>query len=101
MARPDPFGNRIQEVMEWDATDDMTDYTILDGLEAASEWDLPEAYVCIVRSETRSGKIKERAYRSVHAARKFVSKCLEEDDDLLILTENTISVPVTDDTEYS
>ena len=39
--------------MEWDATDDMTDYTILDGLEAASEWDLPEAYVCIVRSETR------------------------------------------------
>lgn len=96
MARPDPFGNRIEEVMEWDATDDMTDYTMLDGLEAASQWDLPEAYACIVRCESKSGKITEKAYRSVHAARNFINKALDKNDKLLILTENTISVPIDD-----
>ena len=61
--------------------------------EAADMWDLPEAYVCIIRSQSESGKITEKAYRSVHAARKFVNKCLENEDELLILTENTMSVP--------
>ena len=93
MAKPDPFGNRIAEIMLWDATDEPTDYTIDDGFEAADMWDLPEAYVCIIRSQSESGKITEKAYRSVHAARKFVNKCLENEDDLLILTENTMSVP--------
>jgi len=93
MAKPDPFGNLIDEIMQWDATDEPTDYTIDDGFEAADMWDLPEAYVCIIRSQSESGKITEKAYRSVHAARKFVNKCLENEDDLLILTENTMSVP--------
>lgn len=94
MAKPDPYGNRIAEIMLWDATDEPTDYTIDDGFEAADMWDLPEAYVCIIRSQSESsGKITEKAYRSVHAARKFVNKCLENEDDLLILTENTMSVP--------
>lgn len=97
MAKPDPFGNRIHEIMQWDATDEMTDYTVEDGFEAADMWDLPEAYVCIIRSQAESGKITERAYRSVHAARKFVNKCLENEDDLLILTENTMSVPYATD----
>ena len=46
MAKPDPFGNRIAEIMLWDATDEPTDYTIDAGFEAADMWDLPEAYVC-------------------------------------------------------
>ena len=97
MAKPDPFGNRIAEIMQWDATDEPTDYTIDDGFEAADTRDLPEAYVCIIRSQAESGKITEKAYRSVHAARKFVNKCLENEDDLLILTENTMSVPYATD----
>ena len=97
MAKPDPFGNRIAEIMLWDATDEPTDYTIDDGFEAADMWDLPEAYVCIIRSQAESGKITEKAYRSVHAARKFVNKCLENEDDLLILTEKAMSVPYATD----
>ena len=61
MAKPDPYGNRIAEIMLWDATDEPTDYTIDDGFEAADMWDLPEAYVCIIRSQSESsGKITER-----------------------------------------
>jgi|TARA_R100000482_G_C5099615_1_gene134969 hypothetical protein len=93
MSRPDPFGNRIDEVMGWDATDEATEYTHDDALEAASMWDLPEAYVCIIRSQSETGKITEKAYRSTSAARKFVKKCLDQDDELLILTDNTMSVP--------
>lgn len=97
MARPDPFGNRIDEVMQWTATDNLTEYTLEDGMEAADMWDLPDAFVCIIRSKATSGKIKEKAYRSVHAARKFVNKCLEEKDELLILTDNTISIALDTD----
>jgi len=94
MPRPDPFGNRIDEVMEWDATDDLTEYTAEDGLDAATLWDLPEAFVCIVRSEAKSGKITEKAYRSSHAAKKHVLKRMEQEDRVLILTNSTISVPL-------
>ena len=95
--RPDPYGNRVSELMQWDATDDLTEFTIDDGFEAADMWELPEAYVCIIRSESESGKIIEKAYKSLPAARKFVKKCLEEQDDILILTENTMSVPFLSD----
>lgn len=97
MSRPDPFGNRIDEVMEWDATDDLTEYTAADGIDAAAMWDLPEAFVCIVRSEAKSGKITEKAYRSIHAARKHVLKCMDKKDRVLILTDSTISIPLIDD----
>lgn len=83
--------------MEWEATDDLTDYTVADGLDAAAVWDLPEAYVCIIRCEDKSGKIKEKAYRSIHAARKFVNERLDQEDELLILTDNTMSVPLPPD----
>ena len=97
MSRPDPFGNRIEEVMEWDATDDLTDYTGEDGLDAATLWDLPEAFACIIRSEAKSGKITEKAYRSLSAAKKHVLKCMKQKDQVLILTDSTITVPISPD----
>ena len=94
MPRQDPFGNRIDEVMEWDATDDLTEYTGEDGLDAATLWDLPEAFACIIRSEAKSGKITEKAYRSLSAAKKHVLKCMKQKDQVLILTDSTITVPI-------
>jgi hypothetical protein len=95
MSRRDPFGNRIDEIMEWDATDEATDYTIEDGLSAAAMWDLPEAYSCIVRSTGKNGKILEKAYRSSSAAHKHLLKLMDEEaDEVMVLTDETISVPL-------
>ena len=95
MARPDPFGNRIDEVMEWDATDDLTEYTVEDGFAAAATWDLPEAFACIVRSEGKNGKITEKAYRSPAAAHKHLLKLMDEDaEEITVLTDDTISMPI-------
>lgn len=95
MSRPDPFGNRIDEVMEWDATNDLTEYTIEDGLHAAAMWDLPEAFACIVRSTDKNGKITEKAYRSPSAAHKHLLKLMDEDaDEVVVLTDETISMPM-------
>lgn len=95
MARTDPFGNRIDEVMEWDATDDLTEYTIKDGFAAAATWDLPEAFVCIVRSTGKNGKITEKAYRSPAAAHKHLLRLQDEEaDEVTVLTDDTISMPI-------
>ena len=95
MARSDPFGNRIDEVMEWDATDDLTEYTIKDGFAAAATWDLPEAFVCIVRSTGKNGKITEKAYRSPAAAHKHLLRLQDEEaDEVTVLTDDTISMPI-------
>ena len=99
MSRPDPFGYRIDEVMEWDATDDLTEYTAADGMEAAAMWDLPEAFVCIIRSEAKNGKITEKAYRSSTAAKKHLLKCVNKKERVLILTDSTISMPLIDDND--
>lgn len=99
MSRPDPFGNRIDEVMEWDATDDLTEYTAADGMDAAAMWDLPEAFVCIIRSEAKNGKITEKAYRSSTAAKKHLLKCVNKKERVLILTDSTISMPLIDDND--
>tara|TARA_A200000159_G_scaffold164048_2_gene192288 strand:- start:440 stop:730 length:291 start_codon:yes stop_codon:yes gene_type:complete len=95
MSRRDPFGNRIDEIMEWDATNEATDYTIEDGLSAAAMWDLPEAYTCIVRSVGKNGKVLEKAYRSHSAAHKHLLKLRDEEaDEVMVLTDETISVPL-------
>ena len=99
MSRPDPFGNRIDEVMEWDATDDLTECTAASAMEAAAMWDLPEAFVCIIRSEAKNGKITEKAYRSSTAAKKHLLKCVNKKERVLILTDSTISMPLIDDND--
>jgi len=95
MSRSDPFGNRIDELMEWEATDEITDFTIEDGLHSAAMWDLPEAFVCIVRATGKNGKISEKAYRSSKAAHKHILKLMDEDvAEVMILTDESISMPL-------
>ena len=89
MAR-DPYGNRIKEIMKWEATDEITPMTINDGFAAAISWDLPPAYCCIIRADYPDGRIKEKAYKNVKAAQKFMKQCIAEDADFTLLTEDTI-----------
>jgi len=93
--RKDPYGNRIDEVSRWEATDEITPFSIEDGLGAAISWDLPPAYACIIRSEDPdTGKITERAYRNAKAAKKYLAKLWQEDHlDVTILTEDAIHAP--------
>ena len=95
MARRDSFDHRIDEVSSWDATDDITPFSIQDGLGAAISWDLPQAYACIIRShDPQTGKLTERSYRNAKAAKKYLAKLWVEDhEDVIILTEEAIHAP--------
>ena len=93
--RRDSFDNRIDEVTRWDATDEVTPFSIDDGLHEAISWDLPPAYACIVRSEDpKTGKITEKAYRQPKPAKKHLAKLwVDEHLDVVILTEDAIHAP--------
>ena len=90
MARRDSYDNRIDEVMMWDATNERTPFTIKDGLAASISWDLPPAYCAIVRSRWPDGSIKERSYRNPKAAHKYMVKCLENNAEFTLLTDDAL-----------
>ena len=90
MARPDPFDNRIRELNKWKATDELTQVTFDMGHEAALTWDLPAAYVCVVRAVKQDGTIQERAYRQANAAKRYMKGLLMNDDDYIVMTGNAV-----------
>ena len=90
MARPDPFKNRIRELNKWEATDELTQVTFDMGHEAALTWDLPAAYVCVVRAVKQDGTIQERAYRQANAAKRYMKGLLMNDDDYIVMTGNAV-----------
>ena len=93
--RRDSFDNRIDEVSLWQATDEITPFSIEDGLGAAISWDLPPAYACIIRSTDRiTGKVTEKTYRQPKAAHKHLTKLwLEDALHVTVLTEEAIHSP--------
>ena len=90
MARPDPFDNRIRELNKWKATDELTQVTFDMGHEAALTWDLPAAYVCVVRAVKQDGTIQEKAYRQANAAKRYMKGLLMNDDDYIVMTSNAV-----------
>lgn len=98
--RKDYFANRIDEVTAWDAEDEITPFSIKDGLQASISWDLPPAFCGIIRSYWQNGKIEERAYRSPSAANRYMAKCLENDAAFTLLTDNTIRDTLVDYDDY-
>ena len=98
MTRRDSFDNRIDEVNMWEATNERTPFTIGDGLQASISWDLPPAYCAVVRSRWPNGKVHEKAYRNAKAAHKYMIKCLENDAEFTLLTEDAIRDSIYDDT---
>lgn len=98
--RKDYFANRIDEVTAWDAEDVITPFSIKDGLQASISWDLPPAFCGIIRSYWQNGKIEERAYRSPSAANRYMVKCLENEADFTLLTDDTIRDTLVDYDDY-
>jgi hypothetical protein len=98
--RKDPHSNRLTEIMKWEATNELTPFTIKDGFTAAHSWELPEAYVCIVRANWENEHIEERAYRSPQAANRFMRKCLETDANFTLLTDEAIKDTIPHDQPY-
>ena len=90
MTRRDSFDNRIDEVNMWEATNERTPFTFRDGLQAAISWDLPPAYCAVVRSRWPNGKVHEKAYRNAKAAHKYMIKCLENDAEFTLLTDDAL-----------
>ena len=88
--RKDPFENRIRELNKWQATDELTQVTFDMGHEAALSWDLPAAYVCVVRAVKQDGTIQEKAYRQSNAAKRFMKGLLMNDDDYIVMTSNAV-----------
>ena len=88
--RKDPFENRIRELNKWKATDELTQVTFDMGHEAALSWDLPAAYVCVVRAVKQDGTIQEKAYRQSNAAKRFMKGLLMNDDDYIVMTSNAV-----------
>ena len=100
MPKKDPYGNRVREIMKWKAPEEVTPFTIKDGFTAAHSWELPRAYCAIIRAVKLDGTIEERAYRDPHAANRFMAKCLEEESDFPLLTDDTIRDTVTHEQPY-
>tara|TARA_R100000152_G_C6694166_1_gene125077 strand:+ start:83 stop:427 length:345 start_codon:yes stop_codon:yes gene_type:complete len=94
--RKDYYANRIDEVTAWDAEDEITPFSIDDGLQASISWDLPPAFCGIIRSYWQNGRVEERAYRSPSAANRYMMKCLENDCEFTLLTDDMIRDTIAD-----
>ena len=84
------FDNRIRELNQWKATDELTEVTFDMGHEAALSWNLPASYVCVVRAVKQDGKIQEKAYRQANAAKRYMKRLLMNDDDYIVMTSNAV-----------
>ena len=96
MAKADPFKNRIRELNKWEATDELPQVTFDMGHEAALTWDLPAAYVCVVRAVKQAGTKQERAYRQANAAKRYMKGLLMNEDDYIVMTGNAVLDTQTD-----
>jgi len=90
------FDNRIRELNQWKATDELTEVTFDMGHEAALSWNLPASYVCVVRAVKQDGKIQEKAYRQANAAKRYMKRLLMNDDDYIVMTSNAVLDTQTD-----
>lgn len=90
------FDNRIRELNQWKATDELTEVTFDMGHEAALSWNLPASYVCVVRAVKQDGKIQEKAYRQATAAKRYMKRLLMNDDDYIVMTSNAVLDTQTD-----
>ena len=90
------FDNRIRELNQWKATDELTEVTFDMGHEAALSWNLPASYVCVVRAVKQDGKIQEKDYRQATAAKRYMKRLLMNDDDYIVMTSNAVLDTQTD-----
>ena len=82
--------SKFPELNAWKATDDLTPVTFVDGIDASVNWELPPAYVCIVRAINPDGTLTERAYKNGKSAKKFMMRTIAEGGDFTLLTDQVL-----------
>ena len=50
------------------------------------EWELRRSHVCVIRETTPTGRVKEKAYQRVHAAKKKVGQLIKDSREFTVLT---------------
>lgn len=54
-----------------------------------SQWELPSSVVCLIRVVNHTtGKITEKVYQKPKAAKKYIEKYMESDDDVEFIVAN-------------
>jgi len=59
-------------------------------MDMKEQWEIKRSYVCVIRERTRTGKIKERAYQRIHAARNKVKELMVGEQEFTVLTSDAI-----------
>lgn len=59
-------------------------------MEMKENWEIKRSYICVIRQETRTGKIKEKAYQRLHAAKSKVKELMAGDEEFTVLTYDAI-----------
>ena len=55
-------------------------------MEMKEMWALKRSHLCVVRETKRNGRIKEHAYKQLHAAKRKVSQLMEDSQEFTVLT---------------
>ena len=65
-------------------------------------WELPGSVCCIIRANTKSGKIKEYVYQKQHAAENKISKLMKSGNEFVVCTDDQLHFisPKTDEPDY-
>jgi hypothetical protein len=55
-------------------------------MEMKDMWELKRSYICVIREVTAKGKVKEKAYQRLHAARNKVKELMAGEQEFTVLT---------------
>ena len=59
-------------------------------MEMKEQWEIKRSYICVIRQRTRTGKIKEKAYQRLHAAKSKVKELMAGEEEFTVLTYDAI-----------
>ena len=62
-------------------------------------WELPSSVVCIIREQTKKGRIKEHVYKRTHAATAKIRKLMSEGKEFVFCNHNYVDHLIPNTTE--
>ena len=59
-------------------------------LEMKDMWELKRSHICVIRETTKKGKVKEKSYQRLHAAKSKVKELIAGEQEFTVLTPDAI-----------
>jgi len=59
-------------------------------MEMKDMWEIKRSYHCVIREITNKNKVKEHAYKRVHAAKNKVKELMAGEQEFTVLTDDAI-----------